>query len=390
MLALALVLSLSSSTTSPPTPWSTGESRGEDLSIKVVTFGPGDDIAEWFGHGALVVEDTRLHQSRLYNYGEYAFDETVARRYAMGRLEFSVGERPVERTLQLYAGHDRDVRIAVLALSPAQRLQIATLLADNVRPENRNYLYDHYSDNCTTRVRDLVDVVTGGQLQAQSRPGSMTLRQLTRRQTAVSTTMGFVIDLILNDSTDQPLSTWQEAFLPEEFEKQLMTATIIDETGASRPLVQTSTVWWKSTRSPLPPPASSWFFFGVGAVIAVVVFAVSRRRVFGVVVAFVGVVFGVFGAALFFMANFTDHHVTFGNENLWLVNPMTLLLVPTGLLVAVRDQRQPLVLVATVLVTAGLVAIGGKAFGFDQDNARVMGLVLPVLLAIAAGARRQR
>jgi hypothetical protein len=91
-------------------PWLRGLSRGEDLAIHVVTFGPGDDIAEWFGHAAIAVEDTRLKEARLYNYGEYAFDKTVALRYLRGHLIFHVGERPFVPTLDLYAAHRRDVR----------------------------------------------------------------------------------------------------------------------------------------------------------------------------------------------------------------------------------------------------------------------------------------
>ena len=41
-------------------PWGTGESRGEDLTIWLTTFGPGSEIEYWWGHSALVVEDGRL------------------------------------------------------------------------------------------------------------------------------------------------------------------------------------------------------------------------------------------------------------------------------------------------------------------------------------------
>lgn len=377
--------------TTPPAPWGTSDnsadhSRGEDLSIKVVTFGPGDDITEWFGHAAVVVEDKRLHVSRLYNYGEYSFDETMVRRYVMGHLEFSVGERPVEKTLDLYARKDRDVRLQELALSAAQKEEMARLLAENVKPENRRYLYDHYADNCTTRVRDVIDVVTHGQLGAQTKKaGTKTLRQLTREKTAVSPSVAFGIDVILNSSTDQPLTLWQEAFLPEEFEKQLSTATLTDETGAVRPLVAGTSTYWKSTRGEAPTPLSSWFFVVAGAAIAAFVFGLRKqRRVFGLVVAVFGLVAGAVGSALFAMAFFTDHHVTYGNQNLLLVNPLTALLVPAGLLCVAR--RETALRVVSVVVAAGaVVAVVARVVG-EQDTTQQLLIFVPLWIAVAVAA----
>lgn len=382
MLALALLL-----LSSTPAPWDAGvgQSRGEDLSLKVVTFGPGDDITEWFGHAALVVEDKRLHVSRLYNYGEYSFDETLVRRYVMGHLEFQVGERPVERTLELYAAHDRDVRLQELSLTPAQKAEAARRLAENVRPENRRYLYDHYADNCTTRIRDLLDVVTGGQLKAQVGPGTRTLRQLTREKTAVSPGMGFLIDLILNSSTDQPLTSWEEAFLPEELERQLDAATLSDETG-TRPLVSGHSTYWRSTRpSPPPAPLSTAALFAVGGLIGAFLLSLKRKQTaFGLVVACFGFVAGCVGTVLFAMAVFTDHHVTWGNVNLLLVSPLTLLLVPAGL--AHAKGWRGLVVVAG-LVAAGAVAAVAVAAVSAQDTSWQLAIFVPVWIAVVVGAR---
>jgi hypothetical protein len=368
-------------------PWGAGESRGEDLSIKVVTFGEGDDVTEWFGHAAVVVEDRRLHESRLYNYGEYSFDRAMVGRYAMGHLEFSVGERPVERTLALYGARDRAVRMQELWLSPAQKLALAARLADNVLPAHRRYLYDHYADNCTTRVRDVLDAVLGGQLRAQAAPTTKTLRQRTQEKTSVSPTMGWLIDFILNDSADQPMTTWQEAFLPDQLEKQLAAATVVDETGAAHPLVQATSTWWPSSRPPLPPPTPLSTYAGAGLVVAAIALLLRRRRALGGVSVVVGGAFGAVGSALFFMATFTDHHVARGNENLLLASPLTLLLVPAGLFTALGKGRRALRATTTSLAALSLVAVACKLLPWgDQDNARALVLLVPVWLALAASS----
>ncbi|MFB6372877.1 MAG: DUF4105 domain-containing protein, partial [Bradymonadaceae bacterium] len=90
-------------------PWENGQSRGEDLRVKLVIFSPGDQVPNWFGHAALVVEDTRLRESRLYNYGMFSFDGTLLVKFAMGRLWFWVGELSEVRTYRAYKSQGRDV-----------------------------------------------------------------------------------------------------------------------------------------------------------------------------------------------------------------------------------------------------------------------------------------
>src|SRR5215217_3188486 len=137
LLPLVLLLSLAAAAPAaaqedPLPPWSTGESRPEDLVISLATFGPGDDIPSWFGHGSLVVRDRRLNEERLYNYGMFTFDGRMLARFLMGRLEFWVGDASALGTYRLYRYLDRDVRIQELNLPPDRRLLVARALADNV------------------------------------------------------------------------------------------------------------------------------------------------------------------------------------------------------------------------------------------------------------------
>src|SRR3954454_20822375 len=91
---LLLLLSLNAM----PAPWAPGGvSQPEDLVISVVTFGPGDDLPSWWGHTALVVEDLRLGQGRLYNYGMFGFSTGFVHKFVQGRLEFWVGEDSINR-----------------------------------------------------------------------------------------------------------------------------------------------------------------------------------------------------------------------------------------------------------------------------------------------------
>lgn len=396
LLGLLLLAAPAHAATRPP--WGTGESHGEDLVVSLVTFSPGDDVASWWGHGSLVVEDKRLGAARLYNYGMFSFDSTMLGRYAMGRLEFWVAEASPSRTYRAYAEADRDVRIQELNLTPEQRVEIGRLLAENVLPENRNYLYHHYRDNCVTRLRDMIDRATEGQLRLADRaPARMTLRDHTRRYTAVSPPMSVLLDFLMNDEIDQPITRWEEAFLPDELERQVAAQQVKMPDGQMAPLVAKETEFFKSDRKPPPeqPPRYGPWMLLMGLVVGggVVGLAYWGRRgarlprvLLGLVHVVLGLGLGLPGTALFIMWTFTDHTVTYRNENLFLANPLTLLALPLGfgLMFGSTRARRWLRGLWRYLAALGTLGLALKVLpAFDQDNWRLIALILPILLGFS-------
>ncbi|MCY1021867.1 DUF4105 domain-containing protein [Pyxidicoccus sp. MSG2] len=380
-------------------PWGSGESRGEDLSIWLVTFSPGDDVPSWWGHGSLVVEDKRLQQQRLYNYGMFTFNDTMLARFAMGRLEFWVGHSSVGSTFRYYQSEDRDVRIQELNLTPEQRVIVAKRLADNVLPENREYLYHHYNDNCVTRLRDMIDVATGGQLKEMDRaPGRMTLREHTRRYTAVNAPMSVLLDFMMNDEIDHPITKWEEAFLPDELEMQVAALQVKGADGTQQSLAAKTWNYYESPtrkRPPAEPPAWGPWILALGVALggaAVGLAAWERRgsRVARLLLALenvvLGLLLGIPGTALFIMWLVTDHTVTYRNENLFLANPLTLLALPFGVALMWNSAkaRARLSKVWLVLAASGVLGVVLKVLPpFDQDNWRLIALILPISVGMA-------
>jgi hypothetical protein len=383
-------------------PWAPGgESRPEDLHIHLFTFGPGDEIISWWGHTALVVEDRRLNHARLYNYGMFSFGSDMLPKFAKGRLEFWVGEAPVIATVRMYAHDKRSVHSQELNLDPEARVQTAQRLALNVRPENRTYLYDHYRDNCSSRPRDVIDAAVGGQLrQATSAPGRMTLRQHTQRYTQVSPPMSVFLDFMMNSDIDQPISMSAEAFLPDELERQVDALQYTDSQGRTVPLVARKQVLANTTRAPVPelPPRYEPALLGIGLTVGALFLASAwgarkgskgLRTLHGGLQALVGLVLGIPGAVLVVMWAFTNHTVTYHNENLFLANPLTLLLIPWGIKQALGNAKAAhrAARLWYVLLGLGCLAFALKLLpGLHQDNGRALALLFPVLLFGAAAA----
>jgi hypothetical protein len=387
---LLLTLSLSAlCRPAPPAPWAPGgASRPEDLVITVVTFGPGDDLPSWWGHTALVVDDTRLRQGRLYNYGMFGFSTGFLHKFVQGRLEFWVGEDSVVGTYAYYKQLDRDVRLQVLNLTPAQAQQVALALAENVTVEHCEYLYQHYDDNCSTRPRDIVDAALNGALTVQSfTPARMSLREQTRRYSQVFPPMSLVLDYLQNDILDRPITQREEAFLPDELERQLDALKIDGQSIVKQKLF----VHKAKDRKPVPEVAPNWnVWLLIGSVLVGLGVTWLRRRqsrlarlALGLFLTLEGAVWGSLGVFLFIVSLWTNHEVAHRNENLFLIEPLTFLLLPFGLMFAFGSKRaEGLLRVTTLLIS--LIALVGLALkvlpSFDQQNWNLICLVLPLTL----------
>ncbi len=190
-----------------------------------MTMGPGDHPFYKFGHNAVWVHDAVTGKDRVYNYGTFSFGSAaVIPKFFFGRFLYSLSRRGVLGTIREYREENRSLAVQKLNLTPPQRAALRDFLLWNYRRENRYYRYDYYRDNCSTRVRDALDMVLGGRLrQAASGPGSMTYRDHTLRLTADLLTEYVALDVVLGPLVDKPISRWEETFLPETLEQLVPT-----------------------------------------------------------------------------------------------------------------------------------------------------------------------
>jgi hypothetical protein len=106
-----------------------------------------------------------------------------------------------------------------------------------------------------------------------------------------------------------------------------------------------------------------------------------------------GLVLGFPGTVLLIMWLITDHTVTYHNENLFLANPLTLLVAPLGLMLTwgsprARSGLRKLWLVLAATGTLGLVL---KVIPvFNQDNWRLIAFILPISLGFAGAFHLDR
>ena len=375
-------------------------SRGNELVVKLVTIGPGDDLTSWWGHTAIIVEDNRFNVSRFYNYGLFSFDQdNFITNFAMGRLIFWVGAWNTSDALAHYVSLNRDIRFQILNLSPQKKVELATFLATNIQPENREYLYDHYRDNCSTRVRDIFDRLLDGQFYPQTQIAStMTFRDHTRRHTDHHFFVDWLLMFLMNNTIDQEIRRWDDMFLPEELERNISEFTYVDHSGNTHKLVESNYSFFQAKdRDPLPEGVPAhWpiglvigFFSAVIAVIGAVGYSKNMKNMrilFGVFHLAIGVVYGIPGLVLFLMSFFTDHTVTYHNENLLLANPFTFLFILLGIGIVINHKfsLKWAPILWYFICGLNIILLILKIFPyFDQQNWLSISMILPLNFAMA-------
>ena len=393
-----------SQTAAPPPHRLAAPPPGSELRVYLMTMGPGTEVWERFGHNAIWVDDLSVEPDTTYNYGLFDFrQENFLLRFIRGQMWYWMAGFPAEPYVQTYVRHNRSVWLQELNLSPGARLELREFLRWNERPENRFYHYDYYDDNCSTRVRDAIDRVIGGAIKAQtaSLPTGKTYRFHTQRLTAKDPLIFTGLLLALGQQADQPISAWEEMFLPLALRDHVRQVTVNGPDGAQVPLVTGERTLFESSASPPPETPPSWlhWYLLLGVVtgaLAAALGGLARRHVagrlgLGVVTALWGSVAGLGGVVLAGLWAFTDHATAYHNENLFQVNPLVLGLAVLGPLALAGSGRagrwaRALALGLAMLSLAGLVL--QVLPGLDQVNGPVIALALPIHVGFAVGLRR--
>jgi hypothetical protein len=190
--------------------------RGEPV-IEILTMGEGELVWERHGHIALCVRRPDPVEDICFNYGIGDFRDPggMIWGFLRGERVFWSATQDVEELVRLYAGHDRSIYAQPLPLTAAETEAIIAKAYFDTRVENRAYAYDHFADNCTTRVRDVIDDATGHALSTlPGRSDGRTYRELGRVGFHGDRLALVVTDLVAGRSVDEPASYWDRMFLP--------------------------------------------------------------------------------------------------------------------------------------------------------------------------------
>jgi hypothetical protein len=186
--------------------------------VELVTMGIGSLIWERHGHIALCIRYEDHRQDACYNYGigDFHHPMGMAVGFFRGTHSFWVGKMNPREMLNIYVYADRSIYVQPLPLTPEQKQKVIDKLERDILEQNRYYAYDHFWDNCTTRVRDVLDGATDGALRKmEGVKDDRTYRELVRPGFFGMRIPLLITDIAMGRVTDRVPTYYERMFLPD-------------------------------------------------------------------------------------------------------------------------------------------------------------------------------
>jgi hypothetical protein len=231
------------------------------------------------------------------------------------------------------------------------------------------------------------------QQQVQGRSQGLTWRDEALRLASPATWMWLGFDLGLGPAADQPMTLWEQAFVPRRLADILLEA----RNDAGRPLVRGREDILSHRIAPEPQanPLRWWLWglWGIAAAFAIARLGLRWPRAFAAAVMPFWVLSGAIGSLLLFLWFGTAHVMGWANHNLFLLNPLAWLALPGAwhLLRGRVPGRWAAAITLLIALCAGAGLLLRWVSAQPQANMHWIALLLPVHVAIAwVIARRNR
>ena len=291
------------------------------LRISLLTCTPGSELYSIFGHSAIRVIDKSTNTDIVYNYGTFDFgDPSFYSKFIRGKLLYYVSQENFRDFEYEYRMDNRGIDEQVLNFTCKELQDVQQFLFTNLQGNNKFYKYDYFMDNCTTRLRDIIEKYADKNIKSGIIPEAkgMSFRNAIHYYLDKShmrwSKLG--IDLLLGSKIDKKMTNREAMFLPEFLEKS------IDLSGSAQDsLVRTKlfpVVKAESTDDDVTMLTPFIIFSGVAIFIFLLGFmhqpAAGKILQIADVILFLCI--GLLGCLITFMWFGTDHMDTDSNYNL--------------------------------------------------------------------------
>ena len=298
--------------------------------ISVLTCDPGNEIYSLFGHSALRLQNPVQGYDLVVNWGLFEFSENqfdFGYDFAKGRLKYFMGLQSATNFMEEYKGSRRGIREQILNLNKEEKFKLISLIENNYKPENRNYKYEFFYDNCSSRIRDLLKTVFNEEIKfhSSSKSNKFTFREIIDEYLKYNPWLELGIDLVLGKKIDVLVNNENLMFLPENVE-QILDSTYVKNNEVQKKIVLSKNTLINSNikKDDLKSiKIYSWIILSITMLLLII----NEERLFNYWSVINLFVVGTLGLVLLFMWFGTDHSGTKMNLNLLWASPLHFVLI---------------------------------------------------------------
>ncbi len=292
------------------------------LRFSLITCDAGEDIYTIWGHTAIRVIDSVNHTDIVYNYGSFDFNTpNFIAKFIKGNLKYFISADTYQNFLYEYQYFERDVHEQVLNISTSEKIKWYQGLQTNMVGDNRFYLYNFITDNCTTRIKDGIFKHTTINDSLIDVP-NFREQIVSSAYKAGQAWIGFGIDLLLGAVSDRKPNAFEQAFLP----------TLLFNRVANNPELVAQTNHIKYQIKPAEK-ASSPIYILIAILIIYIVAANWNARPAVILSKAIDIIllitFGIGGLLVLYMSQFSMHTACHENYNILWLHPIYLIALVT-------------------------------------------------------------
>lgn len=297
--------------------------------VSIITAGPGEALYEGFGHSTIRIKDKEYDFDLAYNYGVFDFNApNFYLNFLKGNLQYKLERYPFYAFVRGYNKQQRWIKEQVLNLTQSEKQQFFEYLEENAKPENANYSYDPFFNNCASKLREITDKVLKDSVvfNASHLKEKKTIRELMNKEIPWNSWGSFGINVALGTGLDKVASEMEHMYLPDYVMFGFENASV-KRGNTSIPLVKKENIILKyeelSIDGGIHSPLSYFLLLMVIGIIITYKDLKRNSRTKWIDVSLL-LSTGLIGLIICFLWFFTDHSTAPNNFNfLWAFAPNT-------------------------------------------------------------------
>lgn len=302
----------------------------DSAKVSLLTNAPWDEaVYSLFGHTSMRVSDPAQNIDYAFNFGLFNMSKSnFIFLFMKGETDYMVAPIPYNAYYQEYKERGVGIIEQVFNLTQKEKQDIFDALLVNCLPENREYRYNYFYDNCSTRPRDIFEKYINGKIEYTPTNREQTYRDLVIECTNSRLWFRFGINLVIGADADKVITDRQKDFLPRYLMNAYEGATVTGDSIPRNILLSTTTLLEAKPFEkdfPVTPLYAGIILLIISILISYLVY---KRKMAGLGKVFDTILFliaGIAGCIIFFLMFFSVHPCTNPNWNIIWLNPLQLI-----------------------------------------------------------------